>query len=62
MWIKTTDSTRGFTDPETGERVEFNKNGKAQVSSEVGKKLVKKYDALEPTKDKTKKSEVKDVG
>ncbi len=64
MWIKAKDNTIAVTEPETGERVEFNDNGKAQVSKEVGNNLIE-YDSFEVTKNtkKTKsESEVKDLG
>lgn len=57
MWIKINSATRAFTPPEADEEVQFNDNGKAQVSKSLGKKLVENYDSIEASKgEKSKKT------
>jgi len=59
MWIKINNATRSMTDPEISEEeLEFNDNGKAQVSKEIGEKFIAEYDAIEKTKDDKKYDEV----
>lgn len=47
MWIEVTNSaTRALKIPEIDEKVEFSDNGKAQVSKQVGRALVREVDAV----------------
>jgi len=59
MWIKINNATRGMTDPEISkERLEFNDNGKAQVTKEVGEQFVEKYDSIEKIENEKRSGEV----
>ena len=54
MWIKSTNPAHeggAFKDPHLDEPVEFNGNGRAQVTAEVGDHLVENYEPFERTQD-----------
>jgi len=66
MWIKVDAANGNLYDPEiTDEEIKFSDSGKAQVSKDVGEKLVEKYDLISASKNtevKKDKPEVKDIG
>jgi len=52
MWIKCTNQqTRSLSLPFMDEPVDFSSTGAAQVSADLGERLVDEIDAIEPTED-----------
>jgi len=56
MWIEIDNATKKIRDPEISEEwLEFNDNGKTQVSKEIGEEFVDKYDSINETETTTTK-------
>lgn len=68
MWIEIDSANKNLKDPELDEEISFSDKGTAQVSNEIGKRLIEKYDVISESSKSTEKEyksdkpEVKDIG